>query len=245
MVKIGALIGAFFTTTGGFFLIFALSSIFDSSLIPAVTWETVRDAVTFSSESISFLGIFSIIAFYFGIMLVLGSGFIKGKLFLKIGGGVMILGIVNVIISWFIGGFYGILYYIAGIIMFIGVVLYSVGCVQYRKHNIFPIFTGFLLVLSMLITQIILGTIITAFSNPTDIITRIHFINLIIQTILFILHSWIFSFSKKQVKFSDDVEDNLSIEKGLAFESHVHDDVKKEKKKSEEPTEDDEITFTF
>ena len=245
MVKIGALIGAFFTTFGGFFLIFAFASIFDSHFIPAITWETIRDAGSFGNDSNSILGILSLIFFYFGIVLVLGSGFIKGKLFLKIGGGVMIIGIVNVIIAWLIGGFYQLLFYIGGIIMFLGVVLYSVGCIQYRKHNKITIFTGFLLVISMLLSQIILGTIITALSNTTDTIIKVHFITLIIQTILFILHSWIFGFSKKQVKFSDDVEDTLSIENGAAFESHVFDGVKGKKKNGENSSENDEVTFTF
>ena len=241
MVKIGALIGAFFTTIGGFFLIFALASV----TTPEFTWENVRDSVSFVSGNTTFLGVFSIIMFYFGIMLVLGSGFIKGTLFLKIGGGVMIIGVLNVMIAWAIGGFYQPLYYIGGIIMFLGVILYFIGCIQFRKNNIITIFTGFLLFLSILISQIVIGLILMAISNMDEGIIEIHFITLIVQTVLFIFHSWIFGFSKKRVEYSDDVEDTLSVENGQAFTSYVSDNMKKKGKKDKKPSESDEITFTF
>ena len=239
MVKIGALIGAFFTFIGGFFRIFALASITSDDF----TWENVQDAVSFNSGNATFLGVFSTILYFFGIMLVLGSGFIKGTLFLKIGGGVMIIGILNVMIAWFIGGLYQPLYNMGGIILFLGVILYFIGCIQFRRNNIVTIITGFLLFLSILISQIVFGTILMAISNMDETIIEIHFITLIVQTVFFILHSWIFGFSKKRVEYSDKVEDTLSIEKGQAFASYVPSDMRK--KKAKKPSEDDEITFTF
>ena len=241
MVKVGALIGAFFTIIGGFFRVFALASITDNDY----TWESVRDAVWFGSGKTTFLGVFSTILYFFGIMLVLGSGFIKGTLFLKIGGGVMITGILNVMIAWFIGQLYEPLYYIGNVIMFLGVILYFVGCIQFRRNNIVTIFTGFLLFLSLLISQIVFGTILVALSSKDEGIIAIHFVSLIVQTVFFILHSWIFGFSKKRVEYSDRVEDTLSVENGQAFVSFVSDDKNENKKKDKKPSESDEINFTF
>ncbi len=143
MVKIGALIGAFFTTIGGFFFINALSSILGKNL----SWEVIADAVSFTSGSTSVLGVISIFLFYLGIIVVLGSGFIKGTLFLKIGGGVMALGILSILVGWLIGGAFEGPYNIGGIILFLGIILYFIGCIQFRKHNIVTIFTSLLLVL--------------------------------------------------------------------------------------------------
>ena len=243
MVKIGALIGAFFTTIGGFFLNIALARVADSS----VSWLDLRDASSFTSDYTSPFVVIPIFIYYFGIIFVLGSGFIKGTLFLKIGGGVMFIGILNVMIALFIGDLYSPSYKIGGIIMFLGVILYLIGCIQFRKNNIAIIFTGFLLFLSILISQIVFGAIIMALPVGDENIIKIHFITLIIQTIIFILHSWIFGFSKKRIEYSDKVEDTLSVENGQAFVSFVSDDMnenenKKEDKKS---SESDEINFTF
>ena len=60
MVKIGALIGAFFTTIGGFFFINALSSILGKNL----SWEVIADAASFTSDTTSPLGVISIFLFY-------------------------------------------------------------------------------------------------------------------------------------------------------------------------------------
>ena len=65
-----------------------------------------------------------------------------------------------------------------------------------------------------------------------------------VQAGAFTLHSWVFGFSKKQVEYSDKVEDTLSVEKGQAFASYVPTEMKK-KKKGKKSSEDDEITFTF
>ena len=151
MVKIGALIGAFLTTVGGIFLNLALSRILNSS----VTWEDVRDGASFTSGSISPFVVGPIILFYLGIILVLGSGFIKGKLLLKIGGGIMIIGILLTMVAWVIGNLFEPLYNIGGIILFLGSLVYFIGCIHFRKHNVVTIVTGFLLVISILFSQII------------------------------------------------------------------------------------------
>ena len=149
-----------------------------------------------------------------------------------------------VLVAWLIGAVFEPLYNIGGIIMFLGVLLYFVGCIQFRKHNIVAICTGFLLFLSVLGTQIVIGTILMAISGADSIIITVHFITLITQIIIFILHSWVFGLSKKRVEYSDKVEDTLSVEKGQAFASYVPEDMKTKKKKGK-PSEDDEITFTF
>jgi len=226
MVKIGALIGAFLTTVGGVFLNLGIMNMISRGL----TWENFRDSIAFTEGSTSPLGVVSTVLFYFGIIVVLGSGFIKGKLLLKIGGGIMIIGVINVMVAWFIGAIFEPLYNIGGIIMFLGSIVYFIGCIHFRKHNVVTIVTGFLLVISILFSQIITGTIMLVISDGDDMWREIHLASLILQVVLFILHSWIFGFSKKSIQYSDKVEDTLSIEKGQAFASYV-------------PT--DEITFTF
>ncbi len=242
MVKIGALIGALFTTIGGIFLIIAMAKVSSSS----ASWDGYLGAISLVGGNANGLGVASTILYYFGIIIVLGSGFVfvKGKLFLKIGSGILFIGIMMVMIAWLIGAVFEPLYNIGGIIMFLGVLLYFVGCIQFRKHNIVTICTGFLLFLSVLVSQLVVGNILMAISGADDTIMEIHFITLISQIIIFILHSWIFGLSKKRVEYSDKVEDTLSVEKGQAFASYVPQDMNKKKKKGK-PSEDDEITFTF
>jgi len=241
MVKIGALIGASFVTIGAIFQI--VFSIFVVSGIGE--WQGFQAAASIVDGGANFQAVFSTIMYYLGIIIVLGSGFIKGKLFLKIGGGVMILGVLPVMIAWLFGQLYEPLYYSGNAFMFLGVILYFIGCIQFRKHNIVTIFTGFLLVVSVIVSQIVFGTFFMIISDRALNVVAIHFGTLIIQIILFILHSWIFGFSKKRVEYSDKVEDILSIEKGQAFASYVPDNMKKKKKKGKKSSESDEITFTF
>jgi hypothetical protein len=241
MVKIGALIGAFLTTIGGIFLSLAIVNMMNNS---NVTWENLRDAASFTSGNTSPFVATPIFPYYLGIMIVLGSGFIKGKLFLKIGGGIMIIALLLIMVSWFIGGLFEALYNIGGIILFLGVVVYFIGCIQFRKHNKVTIFTGFILILSIIFSQIVIGTIMLTVSGGDDMWREIHLGTLIFQVVMFILHSWIFGLSKKKVQYSDKVEDTLSVEKGQAFASYVPSEMKK-KKKAKKPSEDDEITFTF
>jgi len=240
MVKIGALIGAFFTTIGGIFLILAMAMVSSSGS----SWDGFQDSVSLAGGNAHWLGVLSTILYYLGIIIVLGSGFIKGKLFLKIGGGVMFIGIMMVLIAWLIGGLFQPLFNLGGIIMFLGVLLYFIGCIQFRKHNIVAICTGFLLFLSVLGTQIVVGTILMAISDANNSIVAVYFITSISQILIFVLHSWVFGLSKKHVEYSDKVEDTLSVEKGQAFASYVPQDMNKKKKKGK-PSEDDEITFTF
>lgn len=241
MVKIGALIGAFLVTLGSIFQIIIYIVVVSGK----GTWQGLQAAVSLvDGRANAWIVIFTIL-YYLGIIIVLGSGFIKGKLFLKIGGGVMIFGILPVMVAWLIGELFKVPYNIGGIIMFLGAILYFIGCIQFRRNNIVTIITGFLLFLSILISQVVFGTILMAISNMDEGIIEIHFITLLVQTILFILHSWIFGFSKKLVQYSDNVEDTLSVENGQAFTSYVSDDMNKKKKKDKKPSESDEITFTF
>ena len=240
MVKIGALIGALLLTIGGIILSLAIATMLNQN----ISWENFRDSIAFTSGSTNAMGVISTTLFYLGIILVLGSGFIKGKLFLKIGGGIMIIALLLIMIAWFIGKLFDPLYNIGGIILFIGVIVYFIGCIQFRKHNIVTIFTGFLLFISILSSQIIVGTIMMAVSAGDDMMREIHLSSLMFQVAVFILHSWIFGFSKKKIQYSDKVEDTLSVEKGQAFASYVPSEMNK-KKKDKKPSEDDEITFTF
>jgi len=240
MVKIGALIGAFLTTVGGIFLNIGIVNVISGGF----SWQNLMDSISFTEGSPNPIGVVSTVLFYLGIIIVLGSGFIKGKLLLKIGGGIMIIGLLNVMIAWLIGALFEPLYNIGGIILFLGAIVYFIGCIQFRKYNIVTIFTGFLLLISILFSQIVAGTIMLAVTNGSNAWRDIHLASLILQVVLFILHSWIFGFSKKSIQYSDNVEDTLSVEKGQAFASYVPTEMKK-KKKGKKPSEDDEITFTF
>ena len=240
MVKIGALIGAFFVTVGGFLQIVVFSSVASGSR----TWVQFQAAANIAGGNAQFLVVSAIVVFYLGFIIVLGSGFVKGKLFLKIGGGIMILGILLVMLSMISGSFYEPQFITGSILMVLGVILYFVGCIHYRKHNIVAVITGFLLLIAVFCAELIFGFLIPFSSGGADTTIQLHFILLIVQAVIFILHSWVFGFSKKQVEYSAKVEDTLSVEKGQAFASYVPSDMKKKKKK-EKPSEDDEITFTF
>ncbi|QEE17551.1 hypothetical protein DSAG12_03388 [Promethearchaeum syntrophicum] len=240
MVKIGAIIGAVFTTIGGIFLNIAIGYTMNNDL----SWENYRDSISFTSGSTSPLGVIWTILFYLGLIIVLASGFIKGKLFLKVGGGIMIIALGLIMTSWFTGALFESLYNIGGIILFIGILVYFIGCIQFRKHNIVTIFTGFLLFISITFSQIVAGTIMLVITDGSNTWRMIHLVSLTFQIAVFILHSWIFGFSKKKIQYSDEVEDTLSIEKGQAFASYVPSEMKK-KKKGKKPSEDDEISFTF
>ncbi len=240
MVKIGALIGAFLVTLGSIFQIIIYIVVVSGK----GTWQGLQAAVSLvDGRANAWIVIFTIL-YYLGIIIVLGSGFIKGKLFLKIGGGVMIFGILPVMVAWLIGELFKVPYNIGGIIMFLGAILYFIGCIQFKKHNIVTIFTGFFMLLSILASQIVIGIILMVILGESDSLKIVHFGSLIFQVIIFVIHSWIFGFSKKEVEYSDDVEDTLSIEKGQAFASYVPSDMKK-KKKGKKPSENDDITFTF
>ena len=240
MVKIGALIGAFLATAGGIFLNLALVNVISGGF----TWQNFRDSIAFSEGSPNPIGSIATVLFYLGIIVVLGSGFIKGKLLLKIGGGIMIIGIILVMAGWFTGAIFEPLYNIGGIIMFLGSIVYFIGCIHFRKHNVVTIITGFLLVISILFSQIISGTVMLVVTGGADMWRYTHLGSLIFQVTIFILHSWIFGFSKKSIQYSDKVEDTLSVEKGQAFASYVPTEMKK-KKKSKKSSDDDDITFTF
>lgn len=239
MVKIGALIGAFFVTIGAFLQIVVFSPVASGER----TWREFETAANIAGGSAQDLVVSSIFVFFFGIILVLGSGFVKGKLFLVIGGGIMIIGYFTMMISMLTGNLYEDGFIAGSFMMVLGVILYFVGCIHFRKHNIIAVITGFLLMIAVFCAELIFGFLVPFSNGGSDITIRMHFINLIIQAVIFIIHSWVFGFSKKRVEYSDKVEDTLSIEKGQAFASYVPSDMKK--KKGKKPSEDDEITFTF
>lgn len=236
MVKIGALIGALFTSVGAFLQIQMFIFVVNG------TWDytDLEDFVVLPGRMIP------ILLFYFGMILVMLSGFIKGKLFLKIGGAVMILGFICKIVAWIVKGLYLGFFNTGAILMFIGSLLYLIGCNQYRKHNEVVIITGLTLFIMVLIAEIVFGIVLVIFiSRGASSMIQKHFVNLIIQSVIFALHAWVFGFSKKRVSYEDGVEDTLSVEDGGAFTSFVPSDMKKKEKKSKKSQEDDEISFTF
>ncbi len=236
MVKIGALIGALFTSVGAFLQIEMFVFVING------TWDytDLEDFVVLPRRMIP------ILLFYFGMILVMLSGFIKGKLFLKIGGAVMILGFICKIVAWITHGLYEGVFNAGAILIFFGSLLYFIGCNHYRKHNKVAEITGLLLFIFVLWSEIVLGIVIVIIVSHGDSSNiQIHFVNLIIQSVIFALHAWVFGFSKKSVSYEDDVEDTLSVEDGGAFTSYIPSDMKKKGKKRKKSQEDDEISFTF
>ena len=241
MVKIGALIGAFFVTIGTFLQIAVFSSVANG----VRSWQEFQSAANIAGGTAQVLVVSSLFVFFLGIILVFGSGFVKGKLFLMIGGGIMIIGYFTIIISMLNGALYEGGFIAGTFIMVLGVILYFVGCIHYRKHNIVAVITGFLLLIAVLCAELIFGFLVPFSNGGSDITIRMHFIALIVQAVIFTLHSWVFGFSKKRIEYSDKVEDTLSVENGQAFASYVPDNMKKKKKKGKKSSESDEITFTF
>jgi len=241
MVKIGALIGAICVTFGVIFQIMVYGIVASGD----ATLTDFRRALSIGDNTVNVLVSISFLFFYFGVILVLSSGFVNGKLFLKIGGAIMILGILNIMLAYFTSNPYEIQFIIGSFLMMLGIILYFVGCIHFRKNNIVALITGFLLLLSVLCAQFI--GLIFSFTGeiPPLIWIRIHFNTLSIQAVIFTIHSWVFGFSKKRIDYSDKVEDTLSVENGQAFASYVPDNMNKKKKKGKKPSEDDEITFTF
>lgn len=243
MAKMGSLIGASFVTIGCILQIVFYSSAFYLSVVNrSEIWWEIEKASSLAGGSAQGLAVSSILIFYLGVIFVLGSGFVKGNLFLKIGGSIMILGILINMISMLIGS-YGWNYLIGELLLVLGAIFYFVGCIQIRKYynNVYII--GFLLFIAVFCTEFIFGFIFLLFAKNLEFWARIFVVALMIQAVIFTLHSWVFGFLKKSVDYSDKVEDNLSVEDGQAFPSYVLDDMKK--KKSKKPSESDEITFTF
>ena len=241
MVKIGALIGAFFVSIGAFVQIIFYTVIASRN----VTLVVFRDAMGMSYKDANVLLDSSIFTFSLGLVLVIGSEFIKGKLFLKIGGGIMILGILNLMLANLTRDPDDLFFLIGLFLMVLGVILYFVGCIHFRKHNIVAVITGFLLMIAVLCAQFIALIFFFSGEDPDLLWFRIHFITLSVQAFFFTLHSWVLGFSKKRVDYSDKVEDTLSVKNGQAFSSYIPDDMKKKKKKGKKTSESDEISFTF
>ena len=228
MVKIGALIGAFFVTVGAFVQTLYYLVI----IVENVMLETVQNGMDMTTEGSEALIVSSLFVFFFGIILVLGSGFVKGNQFLVIGGGIMIIGYFTMMIPMLSGNIYDLIFIIGSFIMVLGVILYFVGCIHFRKNNNITVITGFLLMIAVLCAQF-MGLIFSFLGERLDLLWfRIHFITLSVQGLLFTLHSWVFVFSEKKVDYSDGVEDILSVENDQAFESYISDDMKKNKKKN-------------
>jgi len=241
MVKLAVLIGALFVTIWGYIQIVFYSFVTSGD----ATLDNFLQIVSIGNNYTNGLAVSSNIAFSLGVMFVLGSEFYKGKLFLKIGGGIMILGILNIMIAYITGNPYVLLFIMGSFLMILGVILYFVGCIQFREHNNVAVITGFLLLIAVLCAQFV--GLLFSFSGerPNNIWIQIHFITLIVQTVIFTIHSWILGLSKEIVDYSDEVEDTLSVEKGQAFISYISDDMNKKIVKGKKPSESDEINFTF
>ncbi len=241
MVKLGALIWAFFVTVWGYIQIVFYSFVTSGN----ATFDNFLQVVSIGNSCTNGLAVSSNIAFSLGVMLVLGSEFYKGKLLLKIGGGIMILGVLNIMFAYITGNPYELLFIMGSFLMVFGVILYFVGCIQFRKNNNVAIITGFLLLIAVLCAQFV-GLIFSFSGERSNYIwIQIHFITLIVQTVIFTLYSWVLGLSKEIVDYSDEVEDTLSVENGQAFVSYISDDVNKKMVKGKKPSESDEINFTF
>ena len=243
MAKMGSLIVASFVTIGCILQIVFYSSAFYSSVVNGsdISWE-IQTASSLAGGSAQVLAVSSILIFYLGFIFALGSRFVKGNLYLKIGGSIMILGILTIMISMLIGS-YGWNYMIGELLLVLGAIFYFVGCIQIRKYNNNVFITGFLLFVVVICAEFIFGFIFPLFGESFELWVLIFFVALMVQAIIFTLHSWVLGFSKESVDYSDKVEDTLSVENGPAFASYVLDDMKK--KKGKKLSESDEITFTF
>ena len=135
--------------------------------------------------------------------------------------------------------------------MILASLFYLIGCIGFRKYNKLTVITAILLFLSSLVVQGFIGLVMLfqGFYDNSFVITYL-FIGLYIQGFLWVLHNFLFIFSKKRIGWEDDDEDQLSVENGGAFSSYISDDnvkkkQKKKRKKKEKSSDNDDFTFDF
>ena len=248
MVKELSLIGSFFATMGAILQILTFRIIF-----LGYSWTDLQAVLSpknnFGGHNQP-LPLITIILLYFGIFLIIFSGFnSKKKIFMIFGGVFMVLGILATMIFYISGLMFHYWLFIVNAGITIGAILYFIGIIQNRRYNKVAIISSALLLSIMILTGLVFGGFLLYFGDKSlselEPIINMNIVLQMIQGVIFTLHGWVFSFTKK-IDYNDNVEeDTLSVEDGKAFTSHVPDDMKKKKKKKKIEKIDRDITFNF
>ena len=188
-----------------------------------------------------------ILLYYLLTMFIFISVFDTGKLWLRIGALVSILGNFILMGSWLGGEVYKEVYFAGGFIFFTGLILFMVGLIHYRHGFKLGLITGPVLVVLGFINYIYFGSWGFSFTYKASAImepyVNTHLLIEGIFSFVLCLHGLLFSFSKKLD--SDDDDDEMSIESESAFASYVPDSMKKKKKKKKKAPESDDIEWQF
>lgn len=243
-MKIGALIGFIFAAVGAFLRSWAFFQIKSTTL-----WSDFRSASSVVNSGTAPVMIIGHAVFIFGMLLVFFSGFVKTTALMVIASILEILVFLAELAFWLFGLMYGTtLLIFNGISVFVAI-FYLLGLISFRKKNKITVITGILLFLLIVAVQGVFGIAFMVQQFNDDGFVGFYFVNWGILTIFWTFHSLMFSFSKKEIGWSSQEDDSLSVETGAAFASYVPYETEprdsgKSKKKKKKKSKDD-FTFDF
>jgi Ca2+/Na+ antiporter len=187
----------------------------------------------------------SIMIFYIGMALVFLSSISTKKVMMIIGGLLSGVGMIATMFAWLSNEVYDTGYIIGSIILLVGILIYLVGLIKYRRNFKLGLMTGPLMLIITIAVNMIFGLFFEyKASKSHEEFINTHLILQVIQAWIFVLHGILFSFSKKNADEEEGAEEELSIETGSAFQSYVPDEMKKPKKKEKAP-KSEEIEWKF
>ncbi|MCF2139964.1 MAG: hypothetical protein K9W44_07915 [Candidatus Lokiarchaeota archaeon] len=242
-MKIGALIGFIIAALGAFLRTFAYFQVTTVDL-----WLDFRNASSVIETPVP-LVIVGHAVFIFGMLLVFSSGFVKSTAMMVIGNIFFIITFLMELSFWFFNLMYGGTLIIFNGVYTLSALIYMLGCISFRKHNVITVITGILLFLLIVGVQGVIGIGLMAQFFDDNGFVSMYFVAQSVLTIFWAFHALLFSFSKKELGWShEDEEDSLSVESGAAFASYVPYETgprtegksKKKKKKKK-----DDFTFDF
>ncbi|WP_457558458.1 hypothetical protein [Candidatus Harpocratesius sp.] len=242
-MKIGALIGFIIAALGAFLRSFAYFRVITVNL-----WIDFRNASSVIGTPVPLI-IVSHAVFIFGMLLVFFSGFVKSTGMMIIGNIFFIITFLMELIFWLFNLMYGGTLIIFNGVYILSSLLYMLGCISFRKHNVITVITGILLFLLVVGIQGVVGIGLLAQYNDDNGFISMYFVMQSVLTIFWVFHALLFSFSKKELGWRhEDEDDSLSVESGAAFASYVPYETrprtegkgKKKKKKKK-----DDFTFDF
>ncbi|RLI63521.1 MAG: hypothetical protein DRO88_09700 [Promethearchaeia archaeon] len=244
-MKIGALIGFIIAALGAFLRVSMFFRVSSVSL-----WASFRAASSVLTSTPVALIIIGHGLFIFGMLLVFFSGFVKSTGMMVVASILEILVFLTELAFWLFNLMYANTLLIFNAVSVFVAIFYLLGCISFRKHNKITLITGIFLFLVILVVQGVFGIGFMVQSYDENGFIEVYFILNGILTIFWTIQALFFSFSKKELGWSHEEEDSLSVETGAAFASYVPYETeprvagkgakKKKKKKSK-----DEFTFDF
>ncbi len=173
------------------------------------------------------------------------------KIMLIIGGIIYAIGSIGVMYVWLFNAQFSIIETISNAIVVVGAVLFLIGLILYCHEFPVGIAFGILLVIIAFGVNGFYGFFFNTFLYPsdysqfpsqTDGIMSVSLILMFVQAFIFAIFAFVWSFAKSESENGKKVDDQISIEKGSAFESYVDKD---KKTKDVKTTKKNDVEFKF